>query len=44
MMEETYVLSLGDVYPSCFIFVHDVNEKCYHNIMWLRNERTEKET
>jgi len=44
MIEEIYVLSLEGVHPSCFIFVHDVNEKCYHNIMLLRNERTEKET
>ena len=44
MIEEIYVLSLEGVHPSCFIFVHVVNEKCHHNIMLLRNERTEKET
>ena len=44
MMEEIYVVSLGHTTPQPLMFVHGVNEKCYHNIMLLRNERTEKET
>jgi hypothetical protein len=44
MIEEIYVLSLEGVHPSCFIFVHVVNEKCHHNIMLLHDKRTEKET